>query len=278
MEEKKERKSWRDIVSSRNPDLDLEDDLAVGEFLDDSFKRYDDSESQRENLNKVLAEDSRAAGILTGLASGMDENGEPFSLVEYLITNYGDDIREAATTEEAIKKAKEKEAARIKEAADEEKRKRDAEEKLRKTDEALTEAVRQVNVDEANVVSMLEWLYGTQDTDGIIHKIIRHELDAEDWKRIIHAFNMDMEIEAAREEGRKQGRTARPGAIHRNLAEKAPTDLGGGGNGGCLLYTSEAADEKRGGDLGGRLITKKRRHLNTTGANTHVSTISTQLT
>ena len=68
MEEKKERKSWRDIVSSRNPDLDLEDDLAVGEFLDDSFKRYDDSESQRENLNKVLAEDSRAAGILTGLA------------------------------------------------------------------------------------------------------------------------------------------------------------------------------------------------------------------
>lgn len=232
MEEKKERKSWRDIVSSRNPDLDLEDDLAVGEFLDNSFKRYDDSESQRENLNKVLAGDSRAAGILTGLASGMDENGEPFSLVEYLITNYGDDIREAATTEEAIKKAKEKEAARIKEAADEEKRKRDAEEKLRKTDEALTEAVRQVNVDEANVVSMLEWLYGTQDTDGIIHKIIRHELDAEDWKRIIHAFNMDMEIEAAREEGRKQGRTARPGAIHRNLAEKAPTDLGGGGNGG----------------------------------------------
>ena len=109
MEEKKERKSWRDIVSSRKPDLDLEDDLAVGEFLDDSFRRYDDSESQRENLNKVLAEDSRAAGILTGLASGMDENGEPFSLVEYLITNYGDDIREAATTEEAIKKAKEKE-------------------------------------------------------------------------------------------------------------------------------------------------------------------------
>lgn len=105
---KKERKSWRDIVSSRNPDLDLEDDLAVGEFLDDSFKRYDDSESQRENLNKVLAEDSRAAGILTGLASGMDENGEPFSLVEYLITNYGDDIREAATTEEAIKKQKRK--------------------------------------------------------------------------------------------------------------------------------------------------------------------------
>ena len=102
MEEKKERKSWRDIVSSRNPDLDLEDDLAVGEFLDDSFKRYDDSESQRENLNKVLAEDSRAAGILTGLASGMDENGEPFSLVEYLITNYGDDIREAATTEDVI--------------------------------------------------------------------------------------------------------------------------------------------------------------------------------
>ena len=49
MEEKKERKSWRDIVSSRKPDLDLEDDLAVGEFLDDSFKRYDDSESQRDS-------------------------------------------------------------------------------------------------------------------------------------------------------------------------------------------------------------------------------------
>lgn len=226
-----ERKSWRDVVSSRNPELNLDDDMDVGDWLEESFSRYDEGEAQREQLNKVLAADSRAAGILTGLSSGLTDSGEPFSLMEYLITNYGDDIREAESSEDAVKRAKEREAESIKAAAEEEERKKNAEANLKKTDDALTQAVNAANVDEANVAALLEWLYGTADKDGLVHKIIRHELDAEDWAKLLHAFNMDSELESAREEGRREGKKARPGSAHRNMAGNVPTDLGGGSGG-----------------------------------------------
>lgn len=225
------RKSWRDIVAARNPELDLENELDVGDWLDESLSRYDEGEAQRDQLNKILAADSRAAGILTGLSSGLTESGEPFSLIEYLITNYGDDIREAESTEDAVKRAKEREAESIKAAAEEEERKKNAEANLKKTDDALTAAVNSANVDEANVAAMLEWLYGTAEKDGLVHKIIRHELDAEDWTNLLHAFNMDSELESAREEGRREGKKKRPGSMHRNMAGSVPTDLGGGSGG-----------------------------------------------
>lgn len=224
------RRAWRDVLSERNPDLNLDDDLAVGDYLGKSFTDYDKAEASRTQLNDLLSKDERAAGILTGLSSGVGENGEPFSLIGYLLENYGDDIREAATTEEALQNAKEREAQKIKEAADAEKRKAQAEENLKRSDEALTEAVNQLNVDEANISDMLSWLYGAEDVDGFVHRIIRHELDVEDWIKLLHAFNMDADLEKARNEGRKQSKSAR-GNVHRQLPDNMPSDLGGGGNG-----------------------------------------------
>lgn len=224
------RKAWRDVLSERNPDLNLDDDLAVGDYLGKSFTDYDKAEASRAQLNDLLSKDERAAGILTGLSSGVGENGEPFSLIGYLLENYGDDIREAATTEEALQNAKEREAQKIKEAADAEKRKAQAEENLKRSDEALTEAVNQLNVDEANIADMLSWLYGAEDADGFIHRIIRHELGVEDWIKLLHAFNMDADLENARNEGRKQSKASR-GNVHRQLPDNMPSDLGGGGNG-----------------------------------------------
>ena len=42
-------------------------------------------------------------------------------------------------------------------------------------------------------------------------------------------------------------------------------DAGGVGGNGCLLYTSDAADEGSSGDLGGRRIIKKKKHLQRSG-------------
>lgn len=227
-------RGWRDVVSERNAELDLEDDAAVGSYLEESFQAFDRGEEERRRFNDLMSSDSRIAGVLTGMASGMDDNGEDFSLGGYLFDKYEEELRAyyegEMTKEEALARIKEREAAKIKEAADAEARKKTADENLAKADAALTEAVQKANVDEANVSAMLEWLYGDGDSkEGFIHRIIRHELDADDWGRLIHAFNIEADAEAARNEGRSAMRKERT-QPHRN-AEAAPTYTGGGGGG-----------------------------------------------
>lgn len=228
------KRGWRDVVAERNADLDLDDDDAVGGYLDESFRAFDAAEDERRKFNDVISSDPRAAGILTGLASGMDDSGDSFSLMGYMFDHYEDELRAyfegEMTKEEALVRIRQKEADKIKEAAEAEARKKTANENLEKTDAALTQAVQQTNVDEANVSSMLDWLYGAdENAEGILHRIVRHELDVEDWSRLIHAFNMEADAEAARNEGRSAMRKERNQA-HRNAAS-APTYTGGGGGG-----------------------------------------------
>ena len=227
-------RGWRDVLSARNAELDLEDDAAVGSYLDESFQAFDKGEEERKKFNDLMSSDPRAAGILTGMASGIDEAGDSFMLDAYLFDKYEDDLRAyfegEMTKEEALAKVKEREAAKIKEAAEAEARKKTADENLTKTDAALTQAVQKANIDEANVSEMLEWLYGDgEEREGFIHRIIRHELDADDWGRLIHAFNVEADAEAARNEGRSAMRKERT-QPHRNAAT-APTYTGGGGCG-----------------------------------------------
>lgn len=225
-------KGWRDVLSARNSELDLDDDAAVGSYLDESFQAFDKGEEERRRFNDLMSSDARAAGILTGMASGMDDEGGEFSLSGYMFDKYEDELRAyyegEMTKEEALAKIKEKEAAMIKSAAEAEARRKTAEENLTKTDAALTQAVQEANIDEANVSGMLDWLYGPDvESEGFVHRAIRHELDKDDWSRLIHAFNMEADAEAARSEGRKDMRKERA-QPHRNAA-KAPTYTGGGG-------------------------------------------------
>lgn len=227
-------RGWRDVVSARNAEIDLEDDAAVGSYLEESFQAFDRGEEERKKFNDLMSSDPRAAGILTGMASGMGDDGESFMLDAYLFDKYEDDLRAyfegEMTKEEALTKVKEREAAKIKEAADAEARRKTADDNLAKADAALTQAVQKANVDEANVAEMLEWLYGDgEQKEGFIHRIIRHELDADDWGRLIHAFNVEADAEAARNEGRSAMRKERT-QPHRNAAS-APTYTGGGGGG-----------------------------------------------
>lgn len=228
------KRGWRDVISSRNADLDLDDDEAVGGYLDESFQAFDTAEEERRKFNDVITSDPRAAGILTGLASGMDDSGENFSLGGYMFDHYEEELRAyyegEMTKEEALARIRQKEADKIQEAAEAEARKKTAGENLEKSDAALTKAVQQTNVDEANVSAMLDWLYGAdENSEGILHRIVRHDLDVEDWSRLIHAFNLEADAEAARNEGRSAMRKER-NQTHRNAAA-APTYTGGGGGG-----------------------------------------------
>ncbi len=220
-------RTWRDVVAARQPDLNLDDDLAVADYLGRAFDEADRMGRERQQLNDLLTTDPQAAGILTGLSSGVGDDGQPFSLVAYLLDNYYDEIQDSTSKEEAIERARKREAENIKQAAAEEKRRKQAAEALKASDEALTRAMTDANADEAAVAAMLAWLYGEADKeDGFIYRIVRNEVSKEDWTRLLHAFSRDKDLEAARREGARETR-ARRGNPQRSLRD-VPSDLGGG--------------------------------------------------
>ena len=226
-EKTEKKRSWRDVVGTRNPDLNLDDDDAVAAYMQEQWDSYDKMQNERNQLNDLLVSSPQAAGILQGLSSGMDDNGEPFSLMGYLFRNYWDVIQKAKTEDEAVKIAKEMEADKIARAAEEEARKKNNASKLEAMDDALTEAMQSVNTDEASVNKMLEWLYGKDD--GLIYRVVRYELTKDDWEKLLYAFNRDGELDSARKDGERGARSSK-GMPHRSFKNDMPADLGGGGS------------------------------------------------
>ena len=112
-DDKNKKRSWRDVVSGRNPELNMDDEDAVASYMEETFNNYDRMEGDQRQLNDLLTRDPQAAGILTGLSSGMDDNNQPFSLTAYLLDNYYDEIVNSESKEEAIEKARKKEAQHL---------------------------------------------------------------------------------------------------------------------------------------------------------------------
>ena len=56
-----------------------------------------------------------------------------------------------------------------------------------------------------------------------------------------------------------------PGAVPGKLCRRYPTPIDGASRKACLLYTSDAADERSSVDLGGRRIIKKKKREKTDG-------------
>jgi hypothetical protein len=221
--------TWREMLSQRNPDLNLDDDEAVSQYMGETLGDYDKMKESRQQFNDMLG-DSRAAGLVSGLATGMKEDGSPFSLNEYMAQNYLEDYAAGMSVDEIAQKAKELEAARIKKNAEDAEKKAKAKKQLAEdydaSDKALTEAAKETNVDEATLQALTLWLYGTEEEEGAADRAAALRLTKEDWTRLIYAFNRDAEQEEARKEGARSSRSRRPS--HRDLSE-VPTDTGAGG-------------------------------------------------
>ena len=227
--ETKTSSRWRNYLGGRNKDLNLDDDEAVGNYLEGEFGRLDKSDEVNKRMNELISKDRRNAGLLSGVFSGNGENGEEFDLTGYIVENWFDELKEATSPEEAIERISKKMAEQEEQAARDAKRDEDAKQKFEAMGEALNAAMQKTGVDEATCQKVVDWLYGTEDAPGLYARIPERNVNEDDFVKLIHAFTRDKSLEDARNEGMRQGKEQRAGATHRSNSAMAQTDLGGGG-------------------------------------------------
>lgn len=220
---------WRDILSGRNKELNVDDDEAVGNYLGGEFDRLDKSDEVNKRMNELISKDKRNAGLLSGVFSGKGDDGEDFKLVDYIVNNWFDELHDAINSEEAIERINKKMADAEAEAAEDAKRSEDAKAKFEAMGQALNAAMQKTNTDEATAKQVVDWLYGTEDAPGLYQRIPERNVNEDDFVKLIYAFTRDKSLEDARNEGIRTGKEKRAGAAHRSASEMAQTDLGGGG-------------------------------------------------
>lgn len=226
-EEVAEKDAIREYLKSRYPDAKTEDDSDYLQRITDDFSKYDETTKSRNELNELLSKDPRISGMLSGMSSGLKEDGSPFSISEYLIANYGDEISGSMDKEEVAKKAAEKEASMVAEQAEADKRNKAREENIEVCDKALEEAIKEGKYSDDDARSFLEWLYDPET--GFIHRVMIYDIKKEDWIKLLRIFNYDSDVDKAEKSGYKRGRnenidiTRHKGSSRQNM----PKDLSG---------------------------------------------------
>ena len=105
-----------------------------------------------------------------------------------------------------------------------------------------------------SVVSITVCVFFFQAEDGI-RDLVRSRGLGDVYKRQVHAFGEPRNAAGTRQHGRGQ----HPDRLAQHQSQRHP----------CLLYTSDAADERSSVDLGGRRILKKKKKTHQTQNNTN---------
>jgi hypothetical protein len=224
-----EDKSVTGFFRARYPDVSEDDEAALYDRISEDYRNADLDRENMKKFNELLTQDERIAGLITGMASGKKGDGSPFSIAEYLLENYGDDIYSSTDPKEAAKKAAEREAAmqaesRAKAEMDEARKKN-----FEACDKAFEEAVKSLNINDTEAEKFLDWIYNPDN--GFIHRVWTYDVGKEDWVKLLQAYNYDNAVTKAEEKGYKRGRNEKIDmARHRESSRRnMPSDLSDSG-------------------------------------------------
>jgi hypothetical protein len=224
-----EDRSVTGFFRARYPDVSEDDEAALYDRISEDYRNADLDRENMKKFNELLTQDERIAGLITGMASGKKGDGSPFSIAEYLLENYGDDIYSSTDPKEAAKKAAEREAAmqaesRAKAEMDEARKKN-----FEACDKAFEEAVKSLNINDTEAEKFLDWIYNPDN--GFIHRVWTYDVGKEDWVKLLQAYNYDNAVTKAEENGYKRGRNEKIDmARHRESSRRnMPSDLSNSG-------------------------------------------------
>lgn len=228
-EQPTEAKSIKGFFQSRYPDIAADDENSLYDRISSDYDRSDKEHDGLKRFNELLTKDDRMAGLITGMAAGVKEDGSPFSIAEYLLSNYADEIYGAQDPREAAKKAAEHEARLLEEAQEEEQRKQTRQKNFEACDAAFEKAAKALGVNDKDAEKFLKWLY--EPEKGFIHRVWTYDIDESDWEKLLKVFTYDNAVTKAEENGYKRGRNDRIDMAKRKDMSRAelPSDLGESG-------------------------------------------------
>lgn len=213
----------------RNPELNVDDDEALGEAILGDLDEYDQNAAKINRFNETVSKSKIAPEMMSGLLSGKNPDGTDFDLEDYLLEKHLDYFLDVLENKESAKtKAAARKSARQKEAELEAK----AAELAQAEDAEFKAALQESGYKPEQAQELFDWIYGEKDKEnGFIHRAARFELKKPDFLRMFQIKDLDQKIAAAEDKGYKRGRNEKIDMFRRGQQKRdgMPADLGSGG-------------------------------------------------
>lgn len=224
------RQRLAERYKGRNPELNVDDDEALGSAILGDLEAYDNDAERMRRFNETVSNSDIAPEMMAGILSGKNADGTPFTLEDYIIDNNIDFFLDYIENSET---AKEKMAKRKKEREDEEKAKAEisAKEKelIAAEDAELDAAVQEMGYKPEQVADLIDWIYNKEN--GMLKRALNYELKKDDFLRLFKIKDYDVRLADAEDKGYKRGRNEKIDMFRHQQQKRdnMPADIEGGG-------------------------------------------------
>lgn len=223
------RQRLNERYKGRNPELNVDDDEALGAAILGDLDAYDESEERRRRFNETVQNSKIAPEMMAGILSGKNPDGTDFDLEDYLIDKHLDLLLDVIENKETAKaKADARRKERQKEADFEAK----AEELAKAEDDEFAKAVEEGGYKPEQAMELATWIYGEKGkNNGLVYRAFHHGLTKDDFLKMFQIKDFDQKLASAEDKGYKRGRNEKIDMFKRGQEkrEKMPADIGGGG-------------------------------------------------
>lgn len=219
-----------------NPELNVDDDEALGGAILGDLEAYDADKARMERFNKDMLQYDFAPEMLAGMMSGKNEDGSDFDLADYLFENhldfFLDYMEDNATAKEKLKarqkQRKDEKDAAAKAAEQEEALKAEMKSKVEAEDAELDAAITEAGYKPEQVKDLIDWIYDKQN--GIINRAANFQLKKDDFLRLFQIKDYDVRMADAEQRGYKKGKNEKIDMMKRKQKNRdnMPSDLAGG--------------------------------------------------
>lgn len=219
-----------------NPELNVDDDEALGGAILGDLEAYDADKAKMERFNNAMMNNDIAPEMFAGMISGKNADGSDFDLTEYIFDNHLDfflDYLEDSETakaklKEGQKKRKEAKAAEAKKAEEDEALKKEVEAKVKAEDAELDAAITEAGYKPEQVKELIDWIYDAKN--GLITRAANYQLTKDDFLKLFKIKDFDVRMADAEQKGYKRGKNEKIDMLKRQQKNRdnMPSDLGGG--------------------------------------------------
>lgn len=228
-EVKTNRQKLTERLKGMYPDLNTEDDEALSGQISTDYDLLDQRNKERDAFNEMLASNEYAPGIVTGMATGKNEDGSPFDLGSYLIDNYPemviDLIEGNEPNREKYAQVRDAKKKKQKDDADFEAK---AEELINAEDKELDDAIKEAGLKGEDVQNLIDWIYNPET--GFIQRAKSFGLKKDDFLQLFRIKDWDQKMKEADEAGYVRGKNEKIDMQqHRHHNRTSLPVIGGGG-------------------------------------------------